>query len=152
MTCTQNQNTNGPCPQYTFNPLNYQITTSGFTYDAAGDLTSDGSNTYQYNAEGRIVNVLEAGNTYSTSTYNAFEQVVETIYPGYNVTVDGLFDPAGREIGYIHSLSALASFCIIGMAAYALISFAIAVDRRERDDIVAHIFQLVRFRRRVLDG
>jgi RHS repeat-associated protein len=39
--------------------------TSTCVYDAAGNLTSDGLHTYQYDAEGRITNVDAAGATYT---------------------------------------------------------------------------------------
>ncbi|MGH9401849.1 MAG: hypothetical protein ACRD2P_07055 [Terriglobia bacterium] len=45
MTCTQNQQTQGLCPEYSFNSANNRITNTGYTYDPAGDLTSDGTNT-----------------------------------------------------------------------------------------------------------
>ncbi|MGH9397379.1 MAG: hypothetical protein ACRD18_11090 [Terriglobia bacterium] len=57
MTCTQNQNTHGLCPQYSFSASTNQISNSGYTYDASGDLTNDGVHLYQYDAEGRQVSV-----------------------------------------------------------------------------------------------
>src|SRR5208283_4477045 len=36
--------TAGACTILSFNPANNQITTSGYTYDAAGNLTKDSSN------------------------------------------------------------------------------------------------------------
>jgi hypothetical protein len=46
--------TNGPCPNWSFSSGSNQISTSGYTYDAAGNLTSDGTDTYQWDAEGRL--------------------------------------------------------------------------------------------------
>ncbi len=104
MTCTTNASTNGPCPNWSFNTATNQITTSGFTYDLAGNLTQDPSNsptnTYQWDAEGRLSKVVQGATTYSIATYNAFGQVVETFYPGFNAKVEGLFDPFGQELGY----------------------------------------------------
>ncbi len=104
MTCTTNASTNGPCPNWSFNTATNQITTSGFTYDLAGNLTQDPSNsptnTYQWDAEGRLAKVVQGATTYSIATYNAFGQVVETFYPGFNAKVEGLFDPLGQELGY----------------------------------------------------
>jgi hypothetical protein len=37
-----------------FSAATNQITTSGCTYDAAGNLTSDGSASYQWDAAGRL--------------------------------------------------------------------------------------------------
>jgi len=38
MPCQQNGSTNGPCPNWGFNAATNQISTSGFAYDAAGNL------------------------------------------------------------------------------------------------------------------
>ncbi len=43
MACTQNAQTNGPCPQWSFNGATNQISNSGFTYNAVGNLTGDGT-------------------------------------------------------------------------------------------------------------
>ncbi|MGH9375098.1 MAG: hypothetical protein ACRD1J_02915 [Terriglobia bacterium] len=43
MTCTTNQYTQGLCPNYSFNQSTNQISNTGFAYDTAGDLTSNGS-------------------------------------------------------------------------------------------------------------
>ena len=48
MTCVQNKQTNGLCPQYTFNTSTNQISNSGYTYDASGDVTNDGTNSYAW--------------------------------------------------------------------------------------------------------
>jgi YD repeat-containing protein len=47
MTCVLNGNTQGYCPQFSYaNSLqNNRITNSGVSYDGAGDLTGDGTNT-----------------------------------------------------------------------------------------------------------
>ncbi len=49
----QNALQSGPSPLYLFNTSNNQIT--GFTYDAAGNLMTDGVHNYQYDAEGNIL-------------------------------------------------------------------------------------------------
>ena len=41
MTCVTNAQTNGLCPNYTFTPATNQIV--GYGYDAAGNITSDGT-------------------------------------------------------------------------------------------------------------
>jgi YD repeat-containing protein len=66
MTCVQNANTNGPCPQWAYNTNTNQLSTStGCTYDAAGNLTKDCStvpaHTYQWDAEGRV-STVDPGN------------------------------------------------------------------------------------------
>lgn len=51
------------------------ITNTGYTYDAAGDLTSDGIHGYSYDADGNLVQV-DGGST-AQYVYNAFNQRVE---------------------------------------------------------------------------
>jgi len=94
MTCVQNSNTQGLCPPYVFNGGNNEI--SGYSYDAAGNVTSDGRHTYQWDAEGRLASV-DNGAT-ETYTYNFQGQQVRLNAPG-NYTWDHLYDPAGNWIG-----------------------------------------------------
>lgn len=47
----------GPAPQLSFNTGNNEITNTGYTYDAAGDLTSDGIHSYSYDADGNLIQV-----------------------------------------------------------------------------------------------
>ncbi len=108
MTCVTNASTNGPCPNWSFNTTTNRLSTSGFVYDAAGNLSQDASvtptNTYQWDAEGRLTTVLQGSSTYLTNTHNAFGQVVEAAYPGFNSKVEGLFDPMGQELGYYNGV------------------------------------------------
>ncbi|MGH9434010.1 MAG: hypothetical protein ACRD3T_20975, partial [Terriglobia bacterium] len=72
MSCTPN---NGQCASsLNYNTGTNRITTSGYTYDAAGELTADGVHTYQYNGEGRLLSV-DNGAT-MTFGYNALEERV----------------------------------------------------------------------------
>jgi hypothetical protein len=75
MTCQTNGQTQGPCPNYAFSASTNRISTSGFTYDAAGDLTDDGTHSYQYDAEGRLISV-DHGTT-ASYVYNALGWRVE---------------------------------------------------------------------------
>jgi hypothetical protein len=76
MTCAYNSYTNGPCPSSpnTFNPANNRITTSGYTYDNAGNLLTDGTYGYTWDAEGRLTSTTDSGVT-ETNTYNALGQL-----------------------------------------------------------------------------
>jgi YD repeat-containing protein len=69
---------------YSFNvtasSANNQITTSGYTYDAAGNLTSDSVNTYTYDAEGNVTKVVNSGGT-SQYVYDAFNRRVHEQTP-----------------------------------------------------------------------
>jgi RHS repeat-associated protein len=107
MTCTTNGQTQGYCPNWAFNTSTNQLTTSGFTYDAAGNLTKDSSNaaahTYQWDAEGRVASV-DSGSTWAF-TYNAVGNRVQWAYSGG--TDEHLFDPAGNWLGNAGEYSAV---------------------------------------------
>jgi RHS repeat-associated protein len=98
MTCTAgcaNMPTN-----LTFSASSNQITSSGYTYDLAGNLTEDSSNptthhTYQWDAEGRVSNV-DSGNTWAF-TYDAVGDRVRWGYSGGYY--DHFFDPSGTWLG-----------------------------------------------------
>jgi RHS repeat-associated protein len=47
----------GPAPQLTISSATNQITSAGYSYDAAGNVTSDGFHTYTYDAEGNVTAV-----------------------------------------------------------------------------------------------
>jgi len=50
-----------PRTQLTFNPATNQISSNGFAYDAAGNMTNDTTHTYTYDAEGNITTVGRFG-------------------------------------------------------------------------------------------
>jgi YD repeat-containing protein len=64
---------------------------SGYGYDAAGDMTGDGTHTYTYDAEGRLSAVSGSGAT-ASYVYNAEEQRVRHTNAG--VSLDYLYDLA----------------------------------------------------------
>jgi YD repeat-containing protein len=103
MSCVTNGSTQGPCNNLTFNSANNHINTAGYAYDAAGNLTQDPTNiptnTYQWDAEGRLRAIVQSGTTFVTNTYNSLGQLVEADYPGYNAKVLATFDASGRELG-----------------------------------------------------
>ncbi|MBS1821914.1 MAG: hypothetical protein JST61_08065 [Acidobacteria bacterium] len=65
-----------------FNPATNQVTTSGFGYDAAGNMTNSGSHSYTYDAEGRVLKV--DGGTTATYVYDALDRRVQAIENGTN--------------------------------------------------------------------
>jgi RHS repeat-associated protein len=87
MTCTTNAQTQGLCPNYTFSATTNQV--SGFTYDLAGNVLTDGSHSYSWDAEGRLA-TMDGGSTESI-TYNALGQRVNS--SGGSTT----YNPAGEE-------------------------------------------------------
>ncbi|HMD96193.1 MAG TPA: hypothetical protein VKM93_02530, partial [Terriglobia bacterium] len=101
MTCVTNGQTNGYCGNYTFNSATNQISTSGFSYDAAGNVTSNAAiaptQTYQWDAEGRVASVSANGGSIYSFTYNALGQRVRWVYTGGELDV--CFDPQGNWLG-----------------------------------------------------
>ena len=86
-----------------------RITSRGFTYDEAGNLTSDGTRTFAYDAACRLVSVKDAatGTTIAAYTYDAFNRRVsategtETVffhYDGASARVIAETDGAGATI------------------------------------------------------
>jgi len=95
----QNAPQGGPAPSYLFNtspsPSNNQISTAG--YDAAGNLTSDGLNSYTYNAEGKVIKSVSAGVT-ATYAYDALNHRIRTDV-GSKAT-GFVYNAEGRRISY----------------------------------------------------
>jgi RHS repeat-associated protein len=78
-----------------FSASTNRITGTGFSYDAAGNLLSDGSNTYAYDAEGNVVQQNAAGVS-SNFTYDALNQQVRTDWPAFGVAAEVVFNPSGQ--------------------------------------------------------
>jgi YD repeat-containing protein len=99
MTCLTNGQTNGLCPSYSFNGSTNQISNSGFTYDAGGNVTHNGTgvgtHTFQWDAENRLKSV-DSGST-ATYTYNALGQRVEKNVGG--TYTEYAFDASGEPTG-----------------------------------------------------
>lgn len=94
-TCFTNGQTNGPCGNWTFNIYN-QIASSGYTYDAAGNLTADGTYTFQWDAENHPIKVGNSSGYYY-NTFNALGLEAEKVPPGYKS--EFVYDTNGRLIG-----------------------------------------------------
>ena len=85
-----------------------RITNPGFSYDAAGNMTSDGVYTYQYDAENRLVSVNSGA--VASYTYDAIGRRVAKTVGGavrdYVYQVDGTVGaenvPAGWNVGYVY--------------------------------------------------
>jgi len=116
--CSLNGNTQGLCPQYSFN-ANNQISNAGYTHDAAGNLTYDGTYTYEYDAEGRVHEVLEGGSAISTTTYNALGEAAERVAPTFRV--DHIFDAGGGILGIFNEAGGWAEEDVPGVG--SLMSF-----------------------------
>lgn len=53
-----------PATNFTFNPAN-QVTTTGYTYDAAGNLIKDTGGSFAYNGAGQMISHTRSSGTYS---------------------------------------------------------------------------------------
>jgi RHS repeat-associated protein len=74
-----------------------QITSSGYVYDAAGNMTYDGSHSYTYDAEGNILTVYNCNTgTPATYVYNALNQRVRTVVG--STTTEFVFDASGERV------------------------------------------------------
>jgi len=80
-------------PSLTFSNATNQITTSGYQYDVAGDLTQDPLHTYTYDAEGNLT-AIDNGST-ATYLYDALNHRVQATQNG--ATQDFGFNAAGRR-------------------------------------------------------
>jgi RHS repeat-associated protein len=86
---------------FTYDLTTNRYSVTGVTYDASGDLTYDGTNTYTYNAMNKLASVAPYGYTCASNstaacfTYDAFGRVVEKqSSSGYSET---LYSPAGKS-------------------------------------------------------
>jgi RHS repeat-associated protein len=106
MSCVENINQGLPCTplDFSFNSANNQITTTGYTYDAAGNLLSDNTHGYVYDAENRLTCILGTDGTCTSATatlylYDAQGQRVGKQQA--NTLEDYVYDPQGH-ISSVH--------------------------------------------------
>ena len=78
----------------TINPANNQITTSGYTYDAAGNMTNDTVHSYTYDAEGNLTQV-DGGST-AQYVYDVFNHRIHV--QTASGTNEYVYDPMGRRV------------------------------------------------------
>ena len=84
----------GPTPQLSFNTGTNQITGSGYAYDAAGNMTSDGFHAYTYDAEGNVT-AVDGGAT-SSYVYDALNHRVKTVASG--TATEFVFNTMGQRV------------------------------------------------------
>ena len=84
----------GSTTSLSFSATTNQISTSGYTYDAAGNMTNDGFHAYGYDAEGNIISV-DSGAT-ASYVYDAFNHRVETTVG--SAKTDFVFNAAGQRV------------------------------------------------------
>ncbi len=99
---------NGVTTAYTTNDMNEYTSVGGvtYTYDADGNLTSDGTNTYAYNALNQLISITGPGGT-TTFTYDALGLQVAATTNGQ--TTENLIDPTccGNLVGQFTSSGSL---------------------------------------------
>lgn len=95
MTCQVNGSTVGICVQYFFNTSANQISNTGYVYGGTGHLINDGTHTYQYDAEGRLISV-DNGTT-ASYVYDALGQRVEKDVGG--TYSEYVFNIQGQPVG-----------------------------------------------------
>jgi RHS repeat-associated protein len=98
----------GPTVSSTFNTANNQIQTANgytYTYDAAGNVWSDGIYIYAYDAEGNITGV--SGSAAASYVYNAINQRVETVTS--SGTEQFNFHPNGQRAATLDGTGAVVS-------------------------------------------
>ena len=84
----------GPGPQLTISSTTNRITSAGYSYDAAGNVTSDGFHTYTYDAEGNLT-AVDGGST-ASYMYNALNQRVSATAGG--TTTQYAYNVAGQRV------------------------------------------------------
>lgn len=84
----------GPSPQFSFNASTNQLSTGGYAYDAAGNMTNDSYHTYAYDAEGNITQV-DSGST-AQYVYNALNQRVKTVVG--STATEFVFNANGQRV------------------------------------------------------
>jgi RHS repeat-associated protein len=67
-------------PSFSVSSTSNQMTSSGYAYDAAGNLMDGGGNAYTYDAEGNVLTV--SGGTSATFAYDALNQRIWTTIGG----------------------------------------------------------------------
>jgi RHS repeat-associated protein len=85
----------GPAPNYTFDANNHLIT---FSYDAAGNLLNDGTHSYTYDSEGRVLTVDGSSTSY---VYDAFGRRAQKTVSG--TAYQFIYDESGRVIDELTS-------------------------------------------------
>lgn len=90
---TETSGSGGPQPSLSFNASTNQATNTGYTYDAAGNMTSDGIHSYTYDAEGNVTQV-DGGST-ATYTYDALNHRVRIDNGGSHL--EFIFNATGQH-------------------------------------------------------
>lgn len=99
--------------------VNNQISATGVTYDASGNMTSDGTHQYAYDAENRLISV-DNGQT-ATYIYSADGRRVRATV-GANST-DFIYDLGGEVAGVMRSDGTLLRQEIGGLATYSDVAY-----------------------------
>ena len=79
-----------------FNTSTNQISSSGFTYDAAGNLLSDTTRQFRYDADGNVVTIMDSSNNVlESNTFDALNHMVRFDWQGE--AQEFVYNPAGQH-------------------------------------------------------
>ena len=87
----------GPAPQLSFSATTNRITSSGYNYDAAGNLLSDGYCSYTWDGENRLATATCPNSGTTTYIYDAEDRRVAKAV-GSTVTAEYVYNQAGQEV------------------------------------------------------
>jgi len=91
----QNALSGGLTSSLSFDISTNRVNSPGYSYDAAGNLTSDPSGTYSYDAEGNIVQASGPSGSV-TNTYDAFNRQVRNDFGTSGSATENVFTPNGQ--------------------------------------------------------
>jgi RHS repeat-associated protein len=97
----QRQGGNGPTPSYTIDPTTNRV--ANFSYDANGNVTFDGTNTYAYDAENRMISTTSPTSVVTNYTYDAEGRRVKVATVGAATYDEFVYDLAGRVASEVDS-------------------------------------------------
>ena len=83
----------------------------GYSYDSAGDVTNDGTYTYQWDAEAHLTAVIGgSGQTVSANTYNALGQTASVFDANQTPTTYEAYGPGGELLWRYNAASNMRAF------------------------------------------
>jgi len=108
MTCSANP-AEAKCLAPTYGATNNRM--GGYRYDSAGDVTNDGTYTYQWDAEAYLTAVIGgSGQTVSANTYNALGQTASVFDANQTPTTHEAYGPGGELLWRYNAASNMRSF------------------------------------------
>ncbi len=93
------------CPYHTYGAPSTNNRVNGYTYNAAGNVTSDGTLNYSWDAEGKLIQATGTGGFVATYAYDAAGQRVKATVTMQSVTTSYVYvnDAFGKEYAVINT-------------------------------------------------